>query len=62
MPSMPVNRRVSSGWPRNIWPGHGLTDQSCRFDVLLYAGESVERSAIEHIENAFDVPGEQLQW
>lgn len=41
---------------------HGLTDQSCRFDVLLYAGDSVEQSTIEHIENAFDVPGEQLQW
>ena len=41
---------------------HKLKNQSCRFDVLLCAGESIDPSVIEHIENAFDVPGEQLQW
>jgi putative endonuclease len=41
---------------------HNLKNQSCRFDVLLCAGALTEPSAIEHIENAFDVPGNELQW
>ena len=41
---------------------HKLKNQSCRFDVLLCAGASPDPSAIQHIENAFDVPGHELQW
>ena len=41
---------------------HKLTNQSCRFDVLLCSDASAGPSAIEHIENAFDVPGHDLQW
>jgi putative endonuclease len=41
---------------------HRLRNQPCRFDVLLCAGESVDPSSIQHVENAFEVPGEQLQW
>jgi len=41
---------------------HNLKNQSCRFDVLLYAGVSADASTIEHIENAFEVPGHELQW
>ncbi|HKN87550.1 MAG TPA: YraN family protein [Nitrospiraceae bacterium] len=41
---------------------HKLKNQSCRFDVLLCADSSTDPSAIEHIENAFEVPGHELQW
>lgn len=41
---------------------HKLKNQSCRFDVLLCSGASADPSDIEHIENAFDVPGHELQW
>lgn len=41
---------------------HKLNNQSCRFDVLLCAGASADPSAIEHIQNAFEVPGHDLQW
>ena len=36
---------------------HRLRNQPCRFDVLLCAGESVDPSSIQHVENAFEVPG-----
>jgi len=39
-----------------------LKNQACRFDVLLCTGASADPSVIEHIENAFDVPGHELQW
>lgn len=39
-----------------------LQNQPCRFDVLLCAGQSADPEAIRHIENAFDVPGHELQW
>jgi putative endonuclease len=35
---------------------------ACRFDVVLCEGGSDRPDALEHIENAFEVPGEQLQW
>ena len=41
---------------------HRLQNQACRFDVLLCAGQSADPGAIQHIENAFDVPGGHLQW
>lgn len=41
---------------------HQMKNQPCRFDVLLCAGESADPSALQHIENAFEVPGEQLEW
>lgn len=41
---------------------HRLKNQPCRFDVLLYADEQAGPSSMQHIENAFEVPGEQLQW
>jgi len=41
---------------------HGLRNKACRFDVLLCTGGAAKPSEIEHIENAFEVPGEELQW
>jgi len=40
---------------------HRLEHQPCRFDVLLYdAGASVP--ILEHIENAFEVAGDDRRW
>ena len=36
---------------------HGLSNRVCRFDVILCTEDSAGRLAIEHIEQAFDVPG-----
>ena len=36
-------------------------ERVCRFDVVLCSG-SGPAGAIEHIENAFEVPGDQRQW
>lgn len=41
---------------------HHLKDRSCRFDVVLLQGTNAEASQIEHIENAFDVPGDDHRW
>ena len=41
---------------------HHLKDRPCRFDVVLLQGANAEASQIEHIENAFDVPGDDLRW
>lgn len=41
---------------------HRLRAVPCRFDVVLCTGGTVGPNAIEHIENAFEVPGEDLRW
>ena len=41
---------------------HHVTDRPCRFDVVLCTGGSSAPTDIEHIENAFEVPGHELQW
>lgn len=41
---------------------HRVRDRACRFDVVLFKGGSVKPEEIEHIENAFEVPGEDLRW
>ncbi len=41
---------------------HHLTHRACRFDVVLLQGADDSVPAIEHIENAFDVPGDDLRW
>jgi putative endonuclease len=41
---------------------HRMRNQACRFDVLLCTGQSAGLGTIQHIENAFDVPGGELQW
>lgn len=41
---------------------HRLRDQPCRFDVILCAGETDAPAVIEHIEHAFEVPGDDLRW
>ncbi len=41
---------------------HRLRDQPCRFDVLLCGGRTGAPAVIEHIEHAFEVPGDDLRW
>ncbi len=41
---------------------HHLKDRPCRFDVVLLQGTNVGASQIEHIQNAFEVPGDDLRW
>jgi putative endonuclease len=41
---------------------HRLRDQPCRFDVILCAGGKASPAVLEHIEHAFEVPGDDLRW
>jgi len=41
---------------------HHLKDRPCRFDVVLLQGTNVKASQIEHIQNAFEIPGDDLRW
>ncbi|MGH7164496.1 MAG: YraN family protein [Nitrospiraceae bacterium] len=41
---------------------HRLRTRSCRFDVVLLNSGGARRAEIEHIENAFEVPGDDLRW
>ena len=41
---------------------HRLQNRACRFDVVLFKGGAAKPTEIEHIENAFEVPGEDLRW
>ena len=41
---------------------HRARNRSCRFDVVLCRGGTAKPVEIEHIENAFEVPGEDLRW
>jgi len=41
---------------------HRVRNLSCRFDVVLCRGGTAKPTEIEHIENAFEVPGEDLRW
>ncbi|MGQ0811743.1 MAG: YraN family protein [Nitrospiraceae bacterium] len=41
---------------------HRLREQACRFDVMLYQVNQARQGDFDHIENAFEVPGEDLRW
>lgn len=41
---------------------HRVKNPVCRFDVLLCTESPAGHLEIEHIEHAFEVPGEDLQW
>ena len=40
----------------------GLRDPLCRFDVVLCQGNRGQGEVLDHIENAFEVPGDDLRW
>ena len=41
---------------------HHLTNRACRFDVVLFQGTDGTDPKIEHIQNAFEVCGDDLRW
>jgi putative endonuclease len=41
---------------------HHVKDRLCRFDVVLLQGTDGAAPQIEHIENAFEVSGDDLRW
>lgn len=41
---------------------HQMTNRACRFDVVLLQGTDASAPQIEHIQNAFDIPGDYLRW
>lgn len=41
---------------------HRLRNQPCRFDVILCTGGAKAPAVVEHIEHAFEVPGDDLRW
>jgi putative endonuclease len=41
---------------------HHIKDRLCRFDVVLLQGVGTGPAQIEHIQNAFEVSGEDLRW
>ncbi|OGW67786.1 MAG: YraN family protein [Nitrospirae bacterium RIFCSPLOWO2_02_FULL_62_14] len=41
---------------------HQLRNQPCRFDVILCVGSEESPAVVEHIEHAFEVPGDDLRW
>ncbi|NKB82530.1 MAG: YraN family protein [Nitrospirales bacterium] len=50
-------RLAASYLARRKW-----SDRACRFDVILCHGEATMLKTIEHIEDAFEVPGDDLRW
>jgi putative endonuclease len=41
---------------------HHVKDRQCRFDVVLLQGSGAGAQKIEHIQNAFEVSGDDLRW
>jgi putative endonuclease len=41
---------------------HHLSHRPCRFDVVLLQDSAADGTGIEHIRNAFEVPGDDLRW
>lgn len=40
----------------------GWAQSPCRFDVVLYQGDSPHAQGVQHIKNAFEVTGDDLRW
>ncbi len=41
---------------------HHIKDRLCRFDVVLLQGPDATVPKIEHIQNAFEISGDDLRW
>ena len=41
---------------------HHIKDRPCRFDVVLLQGTDAVAPDIDHIQNAFEVSGDDLRW
>ena len=41
---------------------HHIHNRPCRFDVVLVQGSEEAEPQVDHIQNAFEVSGEDLRW
>jgi putative endonuclease len=41
---------------------HHINNRPCRFDVVLIQGSEASEPQVEHIQNAFEVSGDDLRW
>ncbi|NWF72202.1 MAG: YraN family protein [Nitrospirae bacterium] len=41
---------------------HHIKDRLCRFDVVLLQGTDAAVPQVEHIQNAFEISGDDLRW
>ncbi len=41
---------------------HHIKGRQCRFDVVLIQGSEASGPQVEHIQNAFEVSGDDLRW
>ncbi len=41
---------------------HHIKDRLCRFDVVLLQGDETAPTQVEHIQNAFEISGDDLRW
>lgn len=41
---------------------HHILNRPCRFDVVLVHGSDEGQPQVDHIQNAFEVPGDELRW
>ena len=41
---------------------HHIKNRLCRFDVVLLQGLNAVAPQIEHIQNAFEISGDDLRW
>jgi len=41
---------------------HHITNRPCRFDVVLVQGTEANDAQVDHIQNAFEVSGDDLRW
>lgn len=41
---------------------HRIRNRPCRFDVVLLSDDGAGTPQVEHIRNAFEVPGDDLRW
>jgi putative endonuclease len=41
---------------------HHIKNRLCRFDVVLLQGTDAAASQVEHIQNAFEISGDDLRW
>lgn len=41
---------------------HHITNRPCRFDVVLVQGTEANEAQVDHIQNAFEVSGDDLRW
>jgi putative endonuclease len=41
---------------------HHINNRPCRFDVVLVQGSGTHDTQVDHIQNAFEISGDDLRW